>query len=73
MESLLQILISLVVALVAVVYVAGWRAVILGLLIVFAGAGWGSIYLRAQLCVKRENSNAKSPGAVHSPPYMCSR
>lgn len=63
MDLLLKIFISLIVSLAAVVFVAGWRTLVLGAFITLAGAGWGSIYLRAQLCVKRENSNAKSPGA----------
>lgn len=70
MDLLLKIFISLVVSLVAVVFVAGWRALLLGAFIAIAGAGWGSIYLRAQLCVKRENSNAKSPGTFPLPSVM---
>ena len=61
-ESLLQKLIVLIIALAAVVYIAGWRAVLMGSVITIAGVGCSRVYLKAQLCVKRENSNARSPG-----------
>lgn len=62
MEAFIQISIMLLVSLAAVVYIAGWRAIFVGAIVAIAAATWGAIYLRAQLCVKRENSNAKSPG-----------
>lgn len=72
MESLLQKLIMLMIALAVVVYVSGWRAVLMGSAIAFVGVGFSRVYLKAQLCVKRENSNAKSPGIVLSC-FCCGR
>ena len=62
LQYLLEISLLLATTLGAVIYIAGWRAGLWGLVVAAAGIGCGTIYLKAQLCVKRENSNAKSPG-----------
>jgi hypothetical protein len=62
-QDLLEATILLTIALAAVVYIAGWRAALWGLIVGVAGIACGMIYLKAKLCVKRENSNAKSPGS----------
>lgn len=62
MVTFIQISIMLLVSLAAVVFIAGWQAIVVGVITAVAATTWGAIYLRAQLCVKRENSNAKSPG-----------
>lgn len=64
MEGVLQTIVTLSVSLIAVVFIAGWQALVLGSIIAVTGSFCANIYLRAQLCVKRENSNAKSPGMV---------
>lgn len=63
LEALIEITVMLLVSLVAVISIAGWTAALLGAIVFFAGAGCGVVYLKAQLCIKRENSNAKSPGS----------
>jgi hypothetical protein len=67
LQDLLEITILLATTLAAVIYIAGWRAALLGLIVAAAGTGCGILYLKAQLCVKRENSNAKSPGNAQHP------
>lgn len=65
MENLMQTVVMLSVSLVAVVWIAGWQALVLGSVVAVVGSFCANIYLKAQLCVKRENSNAKSPGMVN--------
>lgn len=43
------------------VIMTGWPALVSGVLTTVMGGWLGLVYLRAQLCVKREWSNAKSP------------
>lgn len=62
LELLIERTVMLLVSLVAVISVAGWTAALLGAVVFLAGVGCGIVYLKAQLCIKRENSNAKSPG-----------
>lgn len=62
LSNLIELTATLTVSLTAVIYIAGWVAALLGIAIALVGYICGSIYLKAQLCVKRENSNAKSPG-----------
>lgn len=62
LEGLIKITAFLLVTLIAVISMAGWISALLGVIVFAAGAGCGMVYLKAQLCIKRENSNAKSPG-----------
>lgn len=62
LSNLAELIAMLSVSLAAVIYVAGWRAAVLGVVVAIIGFGFGTIYLKAQLCIKRENSNARSPG-----------
>ena len=62
LAALVELAVTLLVSLAAVISVAGWTAALLGAVVFLGGAGYGMVYLKAQLCIKRENSNAKSPG-----------
>ncbi|TDL17911.1 P-loop containing nucleoside triphosphate hydrolase protein [Rickenella mellea] len=43
------------------IYMAGWPALLSGGTMVVLGGWLGMVYLKAQLCIRREMSNAKSP------------
>ncbi|TDL20540.1 P-loop containing nucleoside triphosphate hydrolase protein [Rickenella mellea] len=43
------------------IYMAGWPALLSGGIMVALGGWLGMVYLKAQLCIRREMSNAKSP------------
>lgn len=62
LSNFIELFAMLSVCLAAVIYIAGWRAAVLGVVVAIIGFGLGTIYLKAQLCIKRENSNARSPG-----------
>lgn len=45
----------------AAVVVAGWSALLSGLIVAGIGGFLGRVYLKANLCIRREMSNAKAP------------
>ena len=66
LHAVIEVAVMLLVSLVAVISVAGWAAALLDIVVFLGGTGYGIVYLKAQLCIKRENSNAKSPGSFLS-------
>lgn len=58
---LIELATLLTVTLAAVIYIAGWGALLMGFIVAGVGFAFGIVYLKAQLCVKRKNSNARSP------------
>lgn len=57
----MQLTLMLTTYFVTSIVVAGTSAFVSGGIVVIAGAFLGNVYLKAQLCVKREMSNAKAP------------
>lgn len=55
---------TLIVALAAVFWVAGWSAILMGIAVSEFGFVYAAVYLKSQLSIKRENSIGKS----HSEP-----
>lgn len=58
---LLRMTVSLVALFTSAVAVAGWYAFIPGMLLAVLGGFLGFVYLKCQLCIRREMSNAKAP------------
>ena len=52
---------NLVTYFVSSVVMAGWAALVPGLILIVLGSYLGNIYLKAQLSIKREMSTAKAP------------
>jgi ABC-type transport system involved in cytochrome bd biosynthesis fused ATPase/permease subunit len=61
----LQLSITMVTYFVATTIVTGISALVSGTVVLVLGGFLGFAYLRAQLCVKREMSNAKAPVMSH--------
>ena len=57
----LQMTLMLTSYLAASVWTAGFPALLSGALVAGLGGFLGVVYLKAQLCIKREMSNAKAP------------
>lgn len=60
-SALMQLNVFLISALVTTVAMTGWPALFAGLIMAFLGGMLGHIYLKGQLSIRREMSNAKSP------------
>ena len=58
---LMRLTIALLAFFVSAVLMAGWYAFIPGILLALLGGFLGIVYLKCQLCIRREMSNAKAP------------
>ena len=58
---LMRMTIALLAFFVSAVLMAGWYAFIPGILLALLGGFLGIVYLKCQLCIRREMSNAKAP------------
>ena len=61
LSPLISLSLGLVSLFVSSVVMAGWAALIPGLVLIVLGSYLGNIYLKAQLSIKREMSTAKAP------------
>ena len=59
--NILRLTLGLMVYYATAVYMTGWIALMVGALVFGLGTVLGNIYLKAQLSVRRETSNAKAP------------
>lgn len=58
---LMRMSINLIALFTSAVFVAGWYAFVPGLLLAVLGGFLGLVYLKCQLSIRREVSNAKAP------------
>ena len=61
LSPFISLSLSLASLFVSSVVMAGWAALIPGLMLIVLGSYLGNIYLKAQLSIKREMSTAKAP------------
>ena len=57
----MRMTIALLAFFVSAILMAGWYAFIPGILLALLGGFLGIVYLKCQLCIRREMSNAKAP------------
>ncbi|KAH8108752.1 P-loop containing nucleoside triphosphate hydrolase protein [Phellopilus nigrolimitatus] len=57
----MSITINLICLFFAAVFMVGWYALIPGLVVAILGGLLGRVYLKCQICIRREMSNAKAP------------